>query len=124
GYLRGAAELTNAQGRFKVSMRQADLLKEQRNRERIDNRRRMFDEYLYEKKNTPTFGQLMEEGRQQALQRYLSNPPAGEIWSASALNAVLDDVAQLQMKGVTGPDVPLDAKALENINVGPLGLTG
>ncbi|HEV3263239.1 MAG TPA: hypothetical protein VG013_40765 [Gemmataceae bacterium] len=125
GYLRGSADVIGAQGRFKVSMRQADLLKEDRNRERIENRRRMFDEYFYEKKHTPTFQQLVEEQNQRNVQRW-TNPgfAAGEIWSASALNAVMDDASQLQMKGVSGPEVLLEAAMLANINVGPLGLTG
>jgi len=125
GYLRGSAEVVNAQGRFKVSMRQADLLKEQRVRERIDNRKRMFDEYLYEKKHTPTWAQLQAEQHENNVLHWVGpNVPPGEIWSGTALNALMDEADQLQLKGVSGPDIPLDAKVLQNINVGPKGTGG
>ena len=125
GYLRGSASVINAQGQFKVSMRQADLLKEQRNRERIENRQRQFDEYLYEKQHTPTYQQLVEDQNRKNVDRWTSSGFApGEIWSAAALNALLDEADRLQARGVLGPDVPLDARQLQNINVGPKGDDG
>ena len=125
GYLRGAAGVLGAQGQFKVSMRQADLLKEQRVRERIENRKRLFDEYLYEKKHTPTYQQLVEDQNRKNVARWTSPGFApGEIWSATALNALMDEADRLQTRDASGPDVPLDAAQLQNINVGPKGDDG
>src|SRR5262249_53309293 len=54
GYLSGAADVINAQGQFMVSTQQAYLQREQVRQARLDNRRRAFDEYLYERERRPT----------------------------------------------------------------------
>jgi hypothetical protein len=60
GALRGAADVVNAQGKFMVSREQAFSIREQTRQAKIDTRRRLFDEYQYERSNTPTANQLRE----------------------------------------------------------------
>src|SRR5262249_32793346 len=44
GYLTGAASVINSQGNYMVSAQQSRLIKEQVNREKIENRRRVFEQ--------------------------------------------------------------------------------
>ncbi len=121
GYLRGGAEVINAQGRFMVSQQQANLTNEQVRAERIANRRRVFDEYLYEREKTPTLEQERERSRLQERDRSRNDPPVTEIWSGKALNDLLLDLQKLQVKAVlttdSGPEVRLDEDMLKRINV-------
>jgi hypothetical protein len=89
GALYGAAAIMNAQGQFKVSRQQARLLAEQVRSAQLDNKKRAFDEYLYEQRNTPTLESIRQEAIKQQLSRSLNEPNATEISSATALNNVL-----------------------------------
>jgi hypothetical protein len=92
----------------------AALLREQAAAERLANRRRAFDELLYERENTPTPDQeLLSRGR--------NNPPLAEVLSGRALNALLADLRDLGA-GVDEGDrpnalLPLDRRGLAHINV-------
>jgi hypothetical protein len=121
GALQGQASLTSAQGQFLVSQQQAYLQRENVRAAHTDNRRRTFDEYMYEKEHTPS----AEEERQRAQKEYLArarnSPPSVEIWSGSALNILLQDLRK--GVGVTDPStnptftMPLDEDILKHINV-------
>src|SRR5262249_4018138 len=54
GYLSGASQVINAQGGYLKDVQQAYLTKEQVNQAKIQTKRAAFDEWLYEKANTPT----------------------------------------------------------------------
>src|SRR5205085_5189876 len=54
GYLRGSADVINAQGKFMVNQQQAFIMNEQYRQERLKSRRAAFEEYLYEREHTPT----------------------------------------------------------------------
>jgi len=118
GTLTGAANLVGAQGQLMVSQQQAFLQREQVRSAKTDNRRKTFDEYLYEKEHTPT----AEEERQRAQREYLArarnNPPSTEIWSGGALNTLMQDL-QKNMGNRTIPafSMPLDEDTLKRINV-------
>ncbi len=121
GYLRGGAEVINAQSGFLASQQQANLLREQVAAERIANRRRIFDAYQYERAQTPTREQEREWRRIQERDRSRADPPATEIWSGKALNDLLVDVQMLQDQGLSvssrDPQVPLEDELLKRINV-------
>jgi len=89
GYLSGAADVINSQGKFMVSQQQAYLMKEQVREARINNKRRAFDEYLYEREKTPTAEEERQRSMMEQIQRSRSNPPITEIWSGKALNDLL-----------------------------------
>jgi hypothetical protein len=117
GFLRGNADVIGATGRFLVNQQDADRGREQVRQARIDTRRKVFDEYLYERTHTPTVED--ERERLQALQvrRAVNDPPVTEIWSAKALNDLLRDAQKLQAQGAGGPRLELDAVVLRRINV-------
>lgn len=114
GYLKGTADTINAQGRYLVNSQQAYLIKEQVRAAQIENRRRSFDEWLYERANIPSLNDDRERTIREELHR---DPPLPEIWSAKPLNDLLADAQKLQGRKVQGPEVALDPEILKRINV-------
>jgi hypothetical protein len=120
GYLRGAAEVLNSEGRLGISVQQANLLKQEVIRAKIENRKRNFDEWLYEREKMPT----AEDDRQQAnliqVRRSLNDPPVGEIYSGQALNTLLNDIQKKNTKDGdfrAGLAIALDEDTLRHLNV-------
>jgi hypothetical protein len=116
GYMRGTADIVGAQGRWMKDLQQASLTKEQVRQSKIDTRRKWFEEWLYERKNTPTFEDERQFFANQQLLRSLNNPPEGEIWSGQALNDILADVSKMD-KSARGPAFPLDEDVLRHLNL-------
>jgi hypothetical protein len=92
----------------------AALAQEQAIAERLANRRRAFDEMVYERDRTPT-------PEQEQLARSRANPPLAEVVSGQALNSLLADLRQLgnAIDEMDQPDalLPLDRRGLKHINV-------
>jgi hypothetical protein len=116
-FLQGAARVISADGQFRINNQQANLLREQVRSAHIDNRRKAFDEFLYERAHTPTWLDDLERQRKLNLRYALTNAAASEILSAGTLNTLLDSVKQLQARGVKGPDIGINPDTLEKINV-------
>lgn len=118
GALRGTADLISAQGRGLLLREQANLVKEQVFREKLDNRRRAFDEWLYEREKTPSLQEIREGAQKLELRRSLNDPPQAEIWSAKALNDLLADIQKLSATDTKRLDsLPLDEEMLKRVNV-------
>jgi hypothetical protein len=116
GYLTGAAGITSAQASFLVSKRQADVLHKQARSAGIDVQRKIYEEWKYERNDQPTLEQIRRENWEQAYKRAIFNPPLNDIWSADALNRILDHASRIQGRGVAGVTVPLDDEMLKQIN--------
>jgi hypothetical protein len=117
GSLRGVADIVGAQGRFAVSMEQSRLTREQRRQAEVDTRRKIFDEWQYERANTPTLEDIREQDKKLQRRRALNDPPITEILSGTALNTLLDHLNMLQRGGAKGPNVALDEETLQHVNV-------
>jgi hypothetical protein len=121
GFLRGTADVINAQGKFAQDQQKGLLIREQIQSERIANRRTLVDEYLHEREKLPTLQDERERTQAQELRRSLTDPPITEIWSAKALNDLLAELQKQSAKGVMatyrGPKEPLDQDQLKLINV-------
>jgi hypothetical protein len=101
----------DAEGRYLVNVEQSRLTREQVRQARVDTRQRAFDEYLYERKNAPTWEDDRERLLQEELRRSENVPPANEVFSGKALNVLLAHVNGARTADVTlDPDV---AKALK-----------
>src|SRR5262249_32275714 len=128
GYLRGAADVINAQGKFAVNQQQAVLVREQIKAERIANRRRSMEQYLWERQNMPALQDDRERTQGQELRRAMTEPPATEVWSGTALNTLLAELQKRLAQGVLttqrSPREPLDEDVLKQINVTPIGGAG
>jgi hypothetical protein len=118
GYLQGAASLTTANAQYQSIMQDARLQQQQVYQTQVDTRRKMFDEMQYEKANTPTAQDLIEQNRAMALRHARNDPPNTEIWYGTALNSMLTDIQKSQTtQGMRGPLVPLDQNVLRHVNV-------
>ncbi len=117
GFLYGAASVMSADGKFRINNQQANLLREQVRSAHIDNNRKAFDEFLYERANRPTWLDDLERQRKLDLRYALNNPSGSEILQGISLNTLLDQLKQMQAKGVEGPAVPLSDDTLSQINV-------
>src|SRR5262249_22215519 len=117
----GGGDTANALERLIKADQQAPLVKEQTRAERLANRRRLFDEYLYERDKTPTAEEERRRHEADQLQHALSNPSVTEIWSGQALNAILADLRKLAgpsgFANVGLTPISLGEEELKHINV-------
>jgi hypothetical protein len=120
GYLRGSADLVNAQARLLTSQGQANLINDQVRQAKVEVRRRIWEEWKYEQANTPTLQDERERIKALEIRRALKDPPLTEIWSAKSLNDILDKLKQDQTRVDRGPTVALDEDVLKQINLTPL----
>jgi hypothetical protein len=122
--LMGAADIINSQGKFLISNEQSWLMHEQQKQARIETRRKLFDEYKYERENTPSSQDLRERDQKTLYRRSITNPPTNEILSGDSLNTLLDHLTKIQASGGRGPSVPLEESTLSQVNVRPDGRSG
>lgn len=118
GYLRGAADITNANGRFLSQVQQARILQTQADLGRLDFMRKAREEADYERRRAyPDAEGVRRKSQQTALDRARHEPPFSEILSGQALNDLFTQVAAEQAKGIKGPKVDLDETLLKNVNL-------
>jgi hypothetical protein len=115
--LRGVADIVGAQGRFAVNIQEANVTKQHARQAEIDTRRKIFEEWQYERANTPSLEDLREQDRKMARRRALNDPPATEIWSGLALNTLLDHLKLVQGAGARGTSIAVDEETLKRVNV-------
>ncbi len=120
GYLNGAANLTVANAQYQLTIQQAKIVREQARREAIETARATLQEQEYERdewlRRTDPETQKQKD-LERALRRSLNDPPLTEIWSGTALNAILKDIQNAQSSGANGPPVFVDAEWLPHINL-------
>jgi len=119
GYLRGAADVTTANGKYLMMQQQARLERERANQEHLVTRRRIIEEAEWERGRIPNPEKVREADIEAALNRARRDPPLTEVWSARSLNSLLNHVAAQQGRGVKGPTIQLDPETLKSINLTP-----
>jgi hypothetical protein len=117
GGLRGAAEAIAAQGKFEIDFQRARLLNQEAERSKVDTRRKIYDEWLYERANTPTLVDLQERSQKLELRRAMLGMPPTEILSGYALNTLLTDLQKKMPLNAKDPYGPIDPEMLKQINV-------
>jgi hypothetical protein len=117
GFLRGSADVISSQGKLLLDVERSVIIREQGRQAALQTRRMRFDEIMYERANTPTPAEEAERVRKLNLRRSQNTATLGEIWSAKALNDLLDDLRRAQGKKVDLPAIPLDEDMLRQINV-------
>ncbi|MGH7224694.1 MAG: hypothetical protein ACRELF_15840, partial [Gemmataceae bacterium] len=117
GYLNGAASVTTANARYQLTIQQAKLVREQARRSALETRRATLEERQYELSLRPDPEQIRQQQMMKSLERSRHNPPLVEIWSGSALNALLRDIQSAGTDGISGADVPLAPDILKHLNV-------
>jgi hypothetical protein len=116
----GGNTVLDGLGRMEIYQQEAFLLREQNRAANVVSRRKTFDEYLYERDNSPT----PEDDRQKLasieLERSRNNPPLTEILSGKSLNALLSDLSKLapaDSARLQKFPLPLGEDTLAHINV-------
>src|SRR5262249_24462064 len=122
--LMGAAQVITSQGQFLTSNQQSWQMQEQWRQAKIETRRKLFDERLYERENSPSPQDLRERDQKTLYRRSITSPPVTEVLSGESLNTLLDHLTKMQASGARGPSVPLDEANLKRVNVRPEGRTG
>lgn len=117
GYLMGSADVINAASQYMESQQQAYIMQEQARQGRVETRRRVFDQWLYERANTPTYQDERERIHRLEVRRSRNDPPVTEIFSAQALNALLANAMKMQSQNVQGADVRISEDMLRRINL-------
>jgi hypothetical protein len=111
--MEGTADIMSASGSLAVQLKQAELMNQQVVAAKIQNRRRIWDQWLYERYNMPTLQDERERTLALTTRRALTEPPTTEILTATTLNQLLRS-----LKGRTnGRPIPLDESILKQINV-------
>jgi hypothetical protein len=114
--LNGAANVISADGQFRIANQQSKLLGEQVQQARLETKRKALEEWLYERAITPTPEDERERDQWLQLRRSRNNPPFTEIWSAKALNDLLDSIRKSYSAIQQGPVVPIPSNVLPKIN--------
>src|SRR5262249_14829232 len=96
------------------------VVRAQANQDQMKAQRTINDEVRYEredwlKRHDPTTVRI--ENQEALLRSAVNDPPKAEIWSGSALNAILQDIKKLTGAGVQAPPVPIDPQWLPHINL-------
>ncbi len=117
GYLNGAANVTNANAQYQLTIQQAKQAREEARRSALRTRRETIEERQYEQSLMPDPEQIRQDQMRRSLQRSRNNPPLTDIWSGKALNDLLLAIQQAQTRGVTGPSVPLSSEVVQHINL-------
>jgi len=113
----GSADIMNAQSQMMISNQQALMVHESVLKSKLEQRRRVFDEWLYERANTPSLEDIREREQELIARRSRNDPPFPEIQSAVALNSLLAELQKVEAKGTTISPVSLEDGLLKNINV-------
>src|ERR1051326_5646774 len=88
-YLRGAADLVRGYGNYAVNYAQSTVILEKARQDVLDTRRKIYDQWLYERNHTPSLQDLRERDQRLELRRALNDPPVNEITEGKALNTLL-----------------------------------
>jgi hypothetical protein len=116
-YLRGSADVIRAQGQFMVNQMQAYRLKEDVRAARIENRKKALDQWLYERENIPTPQEEEIRFANEQIRHARFGSDLTEIWSAKALNQLLNDAKKIRSPGSGAAAQPLSEETLAKINV-------
>jgi len=115
--MRGTADILSASGSFAVRVNESRMIGEQVKQARVDTRRKIFDQWLYERANTPTNQDLREEIQRRERRRALTDPPPSEILAAIPLNILYKDLRDRVRAGAKGQPIVIDEGTLRQINV-------
>jgi hypothetical protein len=117
GYFYGAADVTNANAQYQLTIQRARLVREEVTNKQIETRRRLIEEAQWERKQLPDAATMIAKETQSNLDRARTQATLTDIWTARALNDLLAYLIDQQGKGNRGPSVPLDDDLLKHINV-------
>jgi hypothetical protein len=119
GFTGGGTLANNTDAGSLADLAKALMIAQQARGEIVANRRKMFDEYLYERDKAPTKEDERQRHDLEQFRRSLHNPPVTEILSGMALNNVLHELRRQSYNAdMAQPAIlSLDEAELQHINV-------
>jgi hypothetical protein len=114
--LRGVSAVIEANGKYMSQVQDARLKFEDWQKARLETRRRIIDEWMYERANLPTWQDEQERLQRANLRRALSGPALTEVLSGDTLKTLYDDIRKRTASGQEGGPVTIDENALKQIN--------
>jgi len=117
GALFGTADLTRAQGRYLNDYQSARLLNQQVEQMKIETARKRLEYRRYLQSLQPNYDEIRDKELARSLDRARRHASDNDIFSARALNTLLDHFRQMHAKKQEGADVDIPADLLKNINV-------
>jgi len=122
GFLRGTADVIRAQSHTMLDQERARILREQAIQAKLETKKKALETDLWIKANTPTFTEEQAKVAKTILKRIQTNANPAELWSGSALNILLADLAKhLGVKAAVG-SLPVDEEVLRHLNITKSGL--
>jgi hypothetical protein len=115
GYLNGYANAYDY-GQYLINEQQSYVVREQARQAKLETRRRVFDEYLYERRNAPTWEDDRERFLGDELRRSQNVPPLTEVQSGKALNVLLADLQKSPAKTGDAGALHLDSDLVKRLN--------
>jgi hypothetical protein len=116
GMLEGTADMMTAQGQWMKDFQNASIIKEQDRQAKIDTRKKQFDEWMYERANTPTYEDERQRSWAEQLRHARSNPAPTEIYAAEPLNVLLTNIQQHPLRNPPDNVAFLGSDLLRRIN--------
>jgi hypothetical protein len=113
--LQGAAALTSATGGYWKAIGQAQLIREQARQASIDTLRKQIEFEQWWDTVRPTAPKMLAAEKATDLDRARKDPPATELWSGQALNALLRSIQNSRLNRASSPS--LEEDSLKNINL-------
>lgn len=117
GYLNGAANVINSQGEYMKTQQEALQMQEKYKQEKLETRKKTFEEWQYEQNALPTAEELRAKKEKADIDWARGNPPLTMIRSGDALNTLLTNIQKSHSTGSFGPTVLLQPETLRYINV-------
>jgi len=117
GFMRGTADIISAAGSYAVRVQESRMIGQQVAQARVDTRRKIYDQWLYERATMPTNQDERERYQRYELRRALTDPQPTEILSAIPINRIYKDLRDKVAAGAKGQAVVIDEGTLQKINV-------
>jgi len=114
--LQGLSSYVDASGKYWINIGQARLIREESRRSAIDTARKQIEFEQWWDRVRPTAPKMREQERITDLDRARKDPPKTEIWSAQALNTLLNSIKSTG-KLNRGPNLELPDETLQHINL-------
>src|SRR5262245_57260156 len=113
----GRADAIAATGQLMINQEQARTERENTKQARLQTQKMAFDQALYEKAMTPSYGEDQILVKNKIIQRMLTRPDQWQITDGVTLNTLIPFVNDLATKGIMGPTIPLDPNYVKLLNV-------
>jgi len=113
--MQGLASLTDATGKYWISIQQARLLREDSRRSALDTARKEIEYERWRLSQMPTAQTMRDAEMKTELERARRDPPPTEVWSGKSLNELLRSIQNGKLNTAASPT--LEEDTLKQINL-------